>query len=299
MASVIDQSISVSSAEHGWCGRFTAMASDCEVLVDTADESTAHDVTQLVADEAWRVERKFSRYRDDSVLHKINTAGGQPVTVDEETARLLDFGAMAYQLSEGKFDLSSGVMREIWRFDGSNKVPTETESRALLSRMGWQRANWQAPNLALLPGMEIDFGGIGKEYAVDQAAELSKKVTSDPVLVNFGGDLYATKPPVKKDYWLIGMDQIGDQQAPIVQLKSGGLATSGDSRRFLLKDGVRYPHVLNPLSAWPVMDAPNSVTVAANSCVEAGLLATLAMLEGLDAEEFLRAQEVLFWVQRG
>ena len=73
-------------------------------------------------------------------------------------------------------------------------------------------------------------------------------------------------------------------------------ATSGDSRRFLLKEGVRYGHILDPRTGWPVANAPRSVTVAASSCTEAGLLATLAMLEGAGARSFLEGQGVRHWI---
>ena len=80
--------------------------------------------------------------------------------------------------------------------------------------------------------------------------------------------------------------------------RHGGVATSGDSRRFLLKDGVRYSHILDPLTGWPVAQAPRAVTVVAQSCTQAGMMATLASLQGADAEAFLDAQGLRYWVQR-
>jgi FAD:protein FMN transferase len=82
----------------------------------------------------------------------------------------------------------------------------------------------------------------------------------------------------------------------LLTLERGALATSGDSRRFLLKDSVRYGHILNPRTGFPVRNGPRSVTVAASSCTEAGLLATLAMLKGAQARTFLEAQEVQHWI---
>jgi len=78
----------------------------------------------------------------------------------------------------------------------------------------------------------------------------------------------------------------------------GAIATSGDARRFLLKDGVRYSHILNPRTGWSVEAPPRSVTVAAPTCTEAGLLSTLAMLHGAEAEQFLREEGVQAWVAR-
>jgi thiamine biosynthesis lipoprotein len=83
-----------------------------------------------------------------------------------------------------------------------------------------------------------------------------------------------------------------------IDLTVGALATSGDSRRFLFKDGKRYCHVLDPTSGWPVVGAPRSVTVAAATCTEAGMLATLALLQGAEAEAFLEALGAQFWALR-
>ena len=86
--------------------------------------------------------------------------------------------------------------------------------------------------------------------------------------------------------------------AAMLELSQGALATSGDARRFLLRDGIRYGHILNPQTGWPVKDAPRSVTVAAGTCVEAGLTATLAMLQGEDAEVFLKEEGFRAWCIR-
>jgi thiamine biosynthesis lipoprotein len=82
----------------------------------------------------------------------------------------------------------------------------------------------------------------------------------------------------------------------LLDLERGALATSGDSRRYLLKDGIRYGHILNPRTGWPVPGAPRSVTVAASSCTEAGFLATVALLQGSGAQGYLKEQGVRHWL---
>ncbi len=291
--------LSFSKSDSLYLGAFTAMASPCEVLVDCDDEALALSICEAVMQEALRIEQKFSRYRDDNIVFRINNGKGKAVEVDDELARLLNFADQCYQLSHGQFDITSGVLRNIWRFDGSNRIPTRKQAKALLPKLGWKKVSWQAPTLILPEGMEIDLGGIGKEYAVDNAAQIASKIADVPVLINFGGDLFALKPPRNKKHWQVGVEAIGgSEKNALVQLEQGALATSGDARRFLEKDGVRYSHVLNPVTGWPVSHAPHSVTVAARTCIEAGFLSTLAMLKGKEAESFLQAQEVLFWIQR-
>lgn len=80
------------------------------------------------------------------------------------------------------------------------------------------------------------------------------------------------------------------------KLRKGAIATSGDAHRYLVKDGIRYSHVLNPMTGWPVSDAPHTVSVAAPTCVEAGMMSTLAMLQGAEARTFLELQGVDFWI---
>jgi len=276
------------------------MAGPCEVLFDDDDDAEVLRLAGMAHVEAARIERKFSRYREDSIVQAINTAGGRPVTVDEETAQLLDLAASCHGLSGGRFDITSGVLRRVWRFDGSDRLPTRAQVKALLPLVGWHRVRWDRPRIALPPGMEIDLGGLGKEYAVDRVASLIVADSRTPALVNFGGDLRATGPCRDGSAWRVGVEDPGreDRAERLIELRDGGLATSGDARRFLLRDGVRYSHILNPRTGWPVLDAPRAVTVAAGSCTEAGLLATVAMLHGRDAEAFLAAQGVAWRCRR-
>ena len=276
---------------------FSAMASPCEVLVYTKERAEALQLGELAANEAWRVERKYSRYRDDSVVAWIHRRRGQVSVLDPETASLMDFAQQCFEMSGGVFDITSGILRHAWRFDGSDRVPGPEVVEQLLPLIGFGKLQWRSPGLLLPQGMELDFGGIGKEYAVDRAYDLLAARCTEPFLVNFGGDLRANRRPPRGP-WQVGIERPDTDRlaAMLLELEHGALATSGDSRRFILKDGVRYGHILDPRTGWPVADAPRSVTVAASSCTEAGLLATLAMLEGAGARAFLENQGVRHWI---
>jgi thiamine biosynthesis lipoprotein len=288
-------------AEDGhWVGTFSAMASRCEVLMDVEPRREAQRLLAMAAREAWRIEDKFSRYLSGNVVDGINRSGGAAVAVDEETARLLDFAARLNTLSDGRFDVTSGVLRRVWSFDGRRSPPTEADVAAVLPLVGWRRVEWDGRRLRLEPGMQIDFGGIGKEYAVDRAAGLVAAASSASCVVNFGGDLASTRPRAHGEAWRIGVEDVAaeGQASRLVLLQSGAIATSGTSKRFLLADGVRYGHILDPTTGWPVENCPRSVTVAAGSCVEAGMWSTLAMLQGARAERFLADQGVRHWITR-
>jgi thiamine biosynthesis lipoprotein len=273
------------------------MANPCEVLCDTDDAALACRIAEVAAGEAWRVEARFSRYRADNIVHAINTAHGSTLSVDAETAHLIDFGETLWRLSEGAFDLTSGALRHAWRFDAAGGVPTSQTIAALMSRIGWQRVSWRNPELTLPEGMEIDLGGIGKEYAVDRAIVLLEALGEVPVLVNFGGDLRATAPPRTAPAWQVGIESIAaaGTASRMIELRSGALATSGDTRRYIEVDGRRFGHIIDARSGWPAPRAPRSVTVAADTCTQAGTLATLAMLQGENAAAFLEREGVQYW----
>jgi thiamine biosynthesis lipoprotein len=282
-------------------GRFRAMGGPCEVLAEVAGEAEARKLTDTVANCAWRIENKFSRYRADNIIARINAAGGKPVEVDDETANLLDFAALMHRLSDGLFDITSGVLRKAWTFDGGSGLPAQSDIDALLPLVGWPKARWVRPTITLPAGMQIDFGGIGKEYAVDQATQLVAHVSSAAVLVNFGGDLAVTRCRDGGRAWRVGIESIdaGDSRAAmLVDLTAGALSTSGDTYRYVVSEGRRLSHILDPRTGWPVNDAPRSITVAAPTCTNAGMLTTLAMLRGPGAEAFLTSEGLRHWVQR-
>ncbi|MBL0062940.1 MAG: FAD:protein FMN transferase [bacterium] len=265
------------------------MASPCEVLTE-APHAEAQEILDIVSRDAWRIEEKFSRYIAGNIIHQINSAGGSSVQVDEETARLLYYAHQCFELSGGMFDITSGVLRRVWKFDGSDRIATQEEIEKVLPLVGWGKVQFKDLEISMPKGMEIDLGGIGKEFAVDLAAGLIAAQSKASFVVNFGGDLFVSGMRASGEPWSIGLDdpnKTGEESVGMVKLERGGVATSGDARRFLLKDGVRYSHILNPKTGWPVTDAPRSVMVLAETCIEAGVLSTVAMLQGKEAETFL------------
>ena len=302
----------IEKQKNGYIGRFSVMASPCEILVDIPNfkvaehsQSTIESMMWSVYHEAKRIEQKFSRYVSGNIVHTINQSNGESVVVDDETARLIDFAFQCYELSDGLFDISSGVLRKVWSFQGcqsyKKKFPTVTQVKQVLTNVGWPKIQFNPKQITLMKGMEIDFGGIGKEYAVDRAIIIAKQLTNLPVLVNLGGDLAVTSSRINNEPWQVAIEHpdIDNNHADmIVSLKSGALATSGDARRFIINNGKRYGHILNAKTGWPVEQAPRSITVVAPQCIQAGILATLALIQGAEAEQFLEEQEIKFWARR-
>lgn len=290
---------SLKRVEDYFAGSFEAMANPCGLLVDTDDRAEAEELLGIAEAEARRVEQKFSRYRRDNVVDRINHSDGTPIELDEETALLVDYAATCHAMSDGMFDITSGVLRRIWTFDGKSHVPARDAVRKCLRNVGWHRVQWKNLILTIPRGMEIDFGGIGKEYAVDRAAALIGLRTQSAYVVNFGGDLFTSGLRRGNRTWGIGIDdpdRAGEAALYRLDVSRGGIATSGDARRFVRFRGKRLGHILNPKTGWPVAGAPRSITVFGRSCMEAGTLSTLAYLQGAHARTYLEAQGVQFWI---
>lgn len=266
----------------------------------------ATELLQLAVAEVARIEAKYSRYRADSVVSQINRhAGGAPFQVDEETASLLDFAAQCHAMSAGRFDITSGVLRRAWDFK-VQRPPEQATIAELLPLVGWQYVRWDHPWFSLTKlGMEIDFGGFGKEYAADRAAAVLAAAGAEHALVNLGGDVRVTGPQANGAHrhgspWRIGIQhpRTNDQLIASIEIAQGALATSGDYERFLIHEGKRYSHLLDPHTGWPVQGA-QSVSIKAPLCVFAGAMASCALLLGDAGLEFLRAQNVEFlWVDQ-
>jgi thiamine biosynthesis lipoprotein len=272
---------------------FKAMASPCQFLIETEDEQCARELSYAAQKEVDRIEKKFSRYIQGNLCDRINSSNGEAVSIDAECHRMLTFADTCYQISDGMFDVTSGILRRAWKFDCSDRIPTQSIIDELLPNIGWPKVSFNEQTITLQPDMEIDFGGIGKEYAASAAADMCRKQQPDvSVLVNLGGDIQVSRKRNESTPWLVGIEN-SSELIPIVE---GALATSGDAKRYLLKDDVRYSHILNPKSGWPVQNAPASVTTHAPLCIQAGILATLALLHGEGAEQFLKEQDVQYWL---
>ena len=274
------------------------MAGQHELQLWAADRAHADRAAKVAVADVLRIEAKFSRYRADSVTTAINRgAGGEAVPIDGETAALLRYADRCHDLSGGRFDLTSGVLRRAWDFTRRPPlVPTDDEIAAARELIGWHRVEWNDASVRLPnSGMELDFGGIGKEYAADRAAAICSDHGILHGLVNLGGDVRVLGAQPDGAPWRIGIRhprRAGGVMAT-VELADGAVATSGDYERFFEVNGRRYCHALDARTGLPV-DHWQSVTVVGPLATLAGSYATIAMLLGSGAEDFLVRQGVRF-----
>lgn len=259
------------------------MGCPCALQLDADPDISARAAAAAQA-EVERLDRKYSHYRDDSLVARIGASAdaGQRIEVDNETADLLDFAATLHEQSGGRFDITSGALTKLWDLQ-SGRVPDPAAIAQARSRCGWERVTWDSPHLRLgVRGMRLDLGGVVKEYAADRAAQVCRDVGVEHGIVDLGGDLAVVGAHVDGSPWLAGIKAPRDTHLAIarIALHGGGLATSGDYERVMVVDGRRYSHIIDPVSGMPV-ESFASVSVTADSCLIAGAASTIGMLLGL------------------
>lgn len=276
---------------------FAAMGSQCEIRLIAANAYLAQQSANVAIQEVRRIECKYSRYRSDSVLSQINQASGyQAIAIDQETHELINYADTLYQLSSGLFDISSGVLRQVWDFKQA-RIPHTEKIESCLNNLGWDKVRFDEKQIYLSQtGMEIDFGGIAKEYAVDRVAKLLEELGCTHALVNLGGDIRAIGTQLDGQAWVIGIQnpRLEKLTCASISITQGALATSGDYERFFEIDGVRYCHLLNPKTGFPVRYW-QSVSILAPLAIAAGSIASIAMLMEEKAITWLQQQHVAYF----
>ena len=268
---------------------FNAMACGCEIVLATESEQHALAIAQAAVGEVLRIQKKFSRYTADSIVSRINQAAGHaPVQCDEETWSLLEFADTLYRTSDHLFDITAGVLRKIWHFN-EPRIPDLRELADTCRLIDWSLVERSDQQIRLPQvGMEVDFGGFGKEYAADRAADVMAANGVQYGYINLGGDISVLGPKPDHTPWMIGIQnpRKRDQLIASIPLSQGSLATSGDYERFFELDGKRYCHILNPFDGQPVQQW-RSVSVIAPLTTLAGSCTTIAMLKQQEAIDYL------------
>ena len=240
------------------------------------------------------INRVFSTYIKDSEISRfnvLNTAGVKfPVSAD--FMQVMKVGRKIHRLSEGAWDGTVNPLVELWGFGPARKtpkMPAAAEIRAALNRIGFDRIRILQPNFLVkdLAAVTLDLNSIAKGFAVDQVSKLIAAAGHQHFLVEIGGEVYAAgyRPDGKK--WRVGInrprkDAAFNEVYQVVALHNRAFATSGDYRNFFEIDGVRYSHVMDPRTGYPVSNGVVSVSIVADNCTLADGLATAVMVMGAE-----------------
>ena len=274
------------------------MGSPCSVNLYCLSPEHFSEVLEECLAEVHRLESKYSRYLPTSLLSKINDCAGtvEWTQLDSETRALLKYANVAYEQSDGMFDVTSGVLRNVWNFK-TGVIPDESRIQACLAKIGWHKVEIDSKGIRLpQPGMEIDFGGLVKEYAADTLRTLLHHKGVEYGMIDLGGDIAICGPHPDGTPWNIGIrhPERPDEAIAIISLHSGGLASSGNYARCFEFQNKRYSHLLNPKTGWPVQGM-QATSIWAPQCIVAGSLATIAMLKEQDeAVNWLNSAQVQY-----
>jgi len=260
------------------------------VRVVIASDKNPALIIESVLREFRRIEEKFSVNLADSEISRINGNNGQPYEMDEEMAFVIERALTIAKATNGAFDPALGNLINLWGFDKigdvdfKGRVPSDDAILAAVASSGYENVEVNGVYITLNNGVKLDLGGIVKGYAIDRgiaiAQEMDPKATG---YIDAGRDIGIIGPKFSSDSWSIGVqhprsDNPGEY-LDVVYLEKGSIVTSGDYERFFIIDGVRYHHIINPKTGYPVVKTV-SATVISSTAMDADALSTAAFVLG-------------------
>jgi FAD:protein FMN transferase len=275
---------------------FPALGTQCEVhYAAPGGDIQAAAFEQSAINWVSAFEAKYSRFRPGSQLSQINEAAGRNwVAIDAEMEGLLKLCDTLFFMTQGILDPTSLPLIRLWNYKANTpRVPDPAEIDRTLKLVGWRKVQ-RAPGRVFLPeeGMAIDFGGFGKEYAVDMTSQIAAEHGILNALVDFGHDLRAMGAPPGRPAWHIGLEDPKNPGSTCgsMAIVAKGVASSGDYIRRFIVEGKRYGHIIDPRNGRPVSNGCVQSTVVASNCLQAGVLSTTAFVLGVPRGiEFIQA----------
>ena len=266
----------------------TIMSCIFDITVIAKDQKSADKYIDFAITEMKRIESLISSWDPNSQTSEINrNAGIKPVKVDKELFELISRAISISKVTDGAFDISYGSMDNIWKFNGSMKsLPSDQLMAQSVAKVGYQKIVLDSQQYTVFlkeKGMKIGFGGIGKGYAADKAKELLKSKGVVGGIINASGDMNTWGKQVNGADWNIAITNPlnSNESFGLVPLKKGAVVTSGNYEKYIIIDGQRYSHIIDPRTGIPSKGIL-SVTVFASSAELADALATAIFVMGID-----------------
>jgi thiamine biosynthesis lipoprotein len=283
--------IAISVLSLTGCGvRQTPYASRNAFLLDTIvtiqiyDRDVPEGVWEEAFDEIERLEGLLSAHKEGSDIARLNdSAGGSPVGVSPETLEVLQKSVEYSRLTGGLFDVTAGPLVALWAIKPpEGHVPTEAELSEVLPLIGWEDIEIDEESCQIyLPrtGMAIDLGAIAKGYIADRVKEVLEREGVEHAIINLGGNIQL----IGETPYRIGIqdpDRGSGAYLGMIELADTSAASSGDYERYFEQDGVRYHHIMNPLTGYPADTGLRGVTVVSPRSIDADALSTSVFLLG-------------------
>ncbi|MFW0718317.1 FAD:protein FMN transferase [Pedobacter sp. N23S346] len=265
------------------------MGSKFEITIVAKDAQTAEKNIDTVISEISRIEFLISDWKPASQISQVNSnAGIKPIEVDREVFELTKRALYLSKITGGAFDISFAAMDRIWKFDGSmTEMPTADAIKKSVEKVGYKNIILDSVNSTIflkLKGMKIGFGALGEGYAADRCRNMMLKKGIKAGIVNGSGDMSTWGKNPKGNHWTVGITNpfLKDSLYTIVPLKNSAVVTSGSYEKFVVFDGKRYSHIINPVTGYPATGL-TSVTIFGPDAELANGLSTSIMVLGKEA----------------
>lgn len=264
----------------------TLMGSRFDITIVAKDTASAEAYIDTVIMEVTRIENLISDWRPVTQISQVNqNAGIRPVKVDREVFDLTRRALRLSELTGGAFDISFAAMDRIWKFDGSmTEMPSPEAVKKSVERVGYQNILLDSVNSTIFlarAGMKIGFGALGEGYAADMCRQLMISKGVQAGIVNGSGDMNSWGRHPDGGHWKVGISNPlqRDEIFAIVPLRKSAIVTSGSYEKFVMFNGKRYTHIIDPKTGYPVSGL-SSVTINGPSAEFANGLSTSIMVLG-------------------
>ena len=263
---------------------FFAMDTFMNISVWSSSKSDADTILSNAKKKVNELSNRLSRQISSSSIAKLNSANGEPVTLDDDAYNALKQAVELAEFTNGAFDPTTAVLSDLWGIGtDSPTVPSDEQITEALTHVGYENIVFLENNqVKLLNGAQVDLGGIGKGYATD----LVTKDISTPILASLGGNIgaYGENPNSDNGLWSIGLADPDNNSSYIasIKIKDLSIVTSGDYERYFEQDGVRYHHIFDPKTGYPAQNELRAVTVIDRNSTRADALTTALFVMGLD-----------------
>jgi thiamine biosynthesis lipoprotein len=281
-------------AKQEYVIRGQTMGTTYMVKVVADDVRELESVKEKIDSRLEEINQSMSTYRQDSEISRFNRFKkvGQKFKISNDFLKVMKAGQEIHRLSDGAWDGTVNPLVDLWGFGSSGtrgKIPTKGEIDALLPAIGFTNIDVLDSGFLVKKqaAVTVDLSSIAKGYGVDQVAALLNNLGYRNYLVEIGGEIFAAGHSRENTPWRIGInrpraDAAFDAIYAVVALSSQGFATSGDYRNFFEVNGIRYSHVIDPRTGFPVSNRVVSASIICSTCTMADGIATAVMVMGVN-----------------
>ena len=298
--------------EHLIQGR--TMGTTYHVKIVSGDHQGVGRLKEKIDARLAEINNSMSTYKKDSEISRFNELKqtGQPFEASDDFSRVMRTAGFIFKISEGAWDGTVNPLVDLWGFGRTGRqthLPPKQQIAELLPELGFEKIQISANRVLLKKSKTItlDLSSIAKGYGVDEVAQVIAKAGFDDYLVEIGGEIYASGRRPDGQLWRLGINRPRKDAAfndvyKVVELDNQAFATSGDYRNFFEVEGIRYSHIIDPRTGYPVSNGVVSVSIIADKCTLADGLATAVMVmgpeKGLDLINRLEGVEGLIIVEQ-